>query len=362
MKSSPVSFTNSQTWFLQSGITTTTTSSTSEIKSRVPRKIIEGISSLIFPAITSINPLPISETFPETMRLDALRINTFQSDATDLTVLHMILLLFQQVVAPYKPTTEEIDTIKLESWGIMEDLAKSLKVVGRGVEKLENKSWRKGMEDVLLNLASRCQQLRLYNNSTGVAVTNLAGKFSSTHLSPLPDIKLISLLQSYFDNNIISTSALFKILRNRLESTLLIVINDQVSSTSTSSSTFATPSALGGRISIKMVQQAETDGRKSGPTGGCRNRNNTSTMVPQALMASCQQTQIRKNLTTQSNQMDIDEIKQEKEIISELELALKKSGLKVLEREVELLGKRIAKVVSFHLGVYTPFYETILEE
>lgn len=297
------------------------------------------------------------------MRLDALRINTFQSDATDLTVLHMIILLFQQVVSPYRPTSEEIDTIKLESWRIMEDLSKNLGVIGRGVQKLENEGWRRGMEDVLLNLASRCQQLLLLSTATS-ETTNLAGKFSSTHLSPLPDIKLINLLQSYFNNNIKSTSALFGILRTRLQSTLLIVINDQVSSTSTAAST-TTPSASSssvGRISIKMVQQAETDSRRSGPTGGCRNRNNTSTMVPQALMASCQQTQIRKNLATKSKEMDIDEIQQEKEIVSELELALKKSGLKVLEREVELLGKKIAKVVSFHLWVYTPFYETILEE
>lgn len=356
----------------------------------VERSVSEGILELIFRPSDASPPLsstPLSPTFsvtsadpsrpsspspsswslPETFQLDAYRLQAFHADAIDLTVVYMLLLLFQQLASPSRVTPEDLDLVRREIWCIMSAFAGShLSLVGPlagvgipagppgvGIKKLECPIWRSGMADVLLQIGARAKAVQSRSSSSSSSV----GREEEGHLAA-PDQGTIDLLGSYFETNLRADSRLFLLLQARLQETLGAVLVDEFEKEENAVAGWWLPRPA-----------AFVDSARSGSNGGCVTRP-TPLVVNARSMASRRGT--KRAHEEEGDESSEDEEGGEKRTRREVrrvgrggngvvEGALARNGLTALAAEVRVLGERVAKVASFHLKVYQAWYATLLD-
>lgn len=338
--------------------------------SQIDRVVCEGLLDLIFPAagaLKSTSDLPSPRSLPESLQLDSLRLQSFHADFTDLTVVYSLLLLFQQMCAPARPTILDIDTMRQEIWCIMSPNSATISNANgmsssgnsipntpsaAGNEKLSCPIWRKSMEDVLLQIGARASLIS--TRSSNNFLTQAESNFS---FLPPPSPDSLLLLVSYFNSNITSSSPLFRLLQSRLRATISLVLSEEFARESRGAAGLKNWWLPSSEISIDSLGSGAASNRRSTLLGGCRLRN-TEMNIGEGDMASSQQTQERKIIGAPSSEEDgIDVVLEDESLF---ESALRKNGLGPLSGEVQILGRRIARVASYHLQVYKPYYGTVL--
>ncbi|CAE7216440.1 unnamed protein product [Rhizoctonia solani] len=191
-----------------------------------------ALTSLVFspPAIVSTPPppttTPLSQRlphiapppgYPETLYLDHARLAGLTADAADLGVLYAVLMLFRQLVysGGRKVSLEDsvVDRVKREIWQVG-PVRLGLCFSGRKPgDDEEWEKWRSGMRDVVLQVAVRAEQVR-------------SGTFDSPKApAPLPDSKMLAMLESWTDTNLRPDAALAKLFKGRLTKAVEQVVN-----------------------------------------------------------------------------------------------------------------------------------------
>jgi len=360
--------------------------------------VAHGVLDLVFspqsPSSTPPSPRPDLSSFPalpETLQLDAYRLAHFHCDVTDLTIVYMLTLLYQQLALPARPSPEDLDLLRHELWCIISantgshcslsgsatsNIGIPQGPPGQGITKLDSEAWRLGMQDALLQVAARAQEAKLRSCS--------ATSTSNHGLNlPTPDQQMLSLIDGYFDVNARADSKVFQLLSQRLRGTLQAVVDEELSK----------EKALSDFEFVKWWTPVSAP--TSMRTGGRRTASGTSTIgndsfAPTASMMASTSPLVatrgikRSHSAEEEAETDYDIYPDENEgekrqrtgrsssvstrhgaphaphVPSQVDLIFSRNGLTSLTKEVRMLGERIAKVTSFNLSVYRPLYETLL--
>ncbi|BGP18094.1 hypothetical protein JCM10213_004756 [Rhodosporidiobolus nylandii] len=378
--------------WLSSGTSTACVKDLPRSMKGVDKAVVDGLLKLVFaPSPSSTAPtasLPALSTLPETLQLDSYRLQAFHSDAVDLTVIYQLLLLFQQLAFPARPSLTDLDSLRKELWCIMLSSTGAASTLvgpgasvqgipqgspGAGVGKLNTPAWRAGMKDVLLQVAARAKELQLRAASEMAGVSSSAS--SPSQLPPMPDAKTLALVASYFDTNVKPDSKLFQLLSGRVRDTVRAVVEEEL----------AKEQAQGPMGFASWWAPAVEPATMA--TGGAYPATSGSGGVrPEAsMMAST--TPVKRGKKRLSVDLDAEEASSDDEgekrqrtgrsssistrtglplapssaaPASPVDVALARNGLTALSSEVRLLGQRIAKVASFNLTVHRSFFEALL--
>ncbi|GAA5838793.1 hypothetical protein JCM11251_006740 [Rhodosporidiobolus azoricus] len=350
----------------------------------VDDRVVHGLLDLVFTAPTegiSTAPLPAVSALPSTLQLDSYRLQAFHADATDLSVLYLLLQLFQQLAYPARPSPADVDSLRKELWCIMTSSTGSVSTLygpaaavsgipqgppGQGAGKLRTETWRSAMQDVLLQVAARAEGLKNFAASPEAA----APSDSSAAVPPMPDAKTLALVTSYFENNVTPESKLFQLLQRRLRDTLHEVVVEELASemktgpTSFASwwtappepTTMATGGAYPGRSSAARANGFRPDSNMMASTEPSRSRSLKRAADTDDEESHSEDEVEKRQRTGRSSSVSIRKASQP----SAVDVALVKNGLMPLADEVRCLGSRIAKVASFNLTVYRSFYQALL--
>lgn len=236
---------------------------------------------------------------------------------------------------------------------------------GVGIAKLDSASWKEGMRDVGLQIASRATRIK----------ANLGS--STANLTKIPPAQTLALVDSYFNSHIRADSKVFQLLQSRLKSTLAVVLNEELADESNAQWWTA---AVGQPVVMA-----------SGRRGGCSVRS-TALIAEAKSMASSPTTAVRRGRKRSFGEDDCDiessdDDESEKRLRttkasttsrtqpaslppipstsnsndpSLIDTTLARNGLTSLSTEVRLLGERVARVTSFHLSVYVDYYRALL--
>ncbi|GAA5935618.1 hypothetical protein JCM3775_003367 [Rhodotorula graminis] len=386
----PGSFDRLRTWLHSSaaGVVKKDTPRALDSRELVEQALTHGLLDLVFPSGDAASSSPAA-ALPETLQLDSYRIQAFHSDAVDLAVVYLLTMLFGQLAYPARPTPADLDSLRQELWCIMASSARSPSSLagpagsiqgipqgppGLGSAKLENPTWRAGMQDVLLQVARRATELRLRATST-TATTSCAS-------SAVPDAETLALVASYFDSNVRESSKLFQLLQRRLRETLHAVVDEELAKevahgpmsftgwwapqvepgpmttggaqSSAGLAHFAgssRASSRGARPSADMMASTTPSRgvKRSCLDGGDNTGNSPSSSRTGGLD---ERQRRRRSSSSSSSSADVESAAQP----SLVDLALQRNGLVALSTEVKLLGMRIARVATFNLAVYRPLY------
>jgi hypothetical protein len=191
------------------------------------------------------------QLLPETLQLDAYRIQTLHADVTDLTVVYMLLMLFRELVGTNHARLDAsvLDDVRKEIWlflneagsragsggemasglsgtsvpcGRVDGPAAGINAGTAGLQKLECERWRQGMKDVLLQIAARAKSL------DGTHQTSALSEKRRTAL-PTPDSATLGVLSSWMDTNLRPRAKLFELMQARLRQTIAAVVEDESS-------------------------------------------------------------------------------------------------------------------------------------
>lgn len=341
----------------------------------VEQVVAHALLDLIFPSSdSSAPPSPSLCSLPESIMLDLYRLKTFHADSTDLTVMYLLSMLFQQLAVPARPSTEEVERLCKELWIVMTTStgspsalvgpAASIRGIpqgppGHGLAKLSSSEWRKGMQDVLLQLAARAKQAREADAPT-------------VSPAPLPDVETLKLVSSYFETNVKADAKLFQLLQKRLRETLELAVEEELAKEKERG-----PLAFAGWWQVPANAGAMMTGaaRRGSIVAAVNGQHGVR---PDAdLMAPTTPSRGRKRSLGDRDQdiecdsfLEFDVAEKRPRIepsptstrpsLSLFEAALQRNGLTPLSNEIRLLAGRIAKVASFNIAVYRPLYEPIV--
>ncbi|GAA5851632.1 hypothetical protein JCM9279_002522 [Rhodotorula babjevae] len=354
----------------------------------VEQALAQGLLDLAFPTVDAASPSSAT-ALPETLQLDSYRIQAFHSDAVDLSVVHLLTMLCGQLAYPARPTPADLDTLRQELWCIMASSARSPSSLagaaaliqgipqgppGLGTAKLENPTWRAGMQDVLLQVARRATELRERATSPSATMSGAA--------TTVPDAETLALVASYFDSNVRSSAKLFQLLQRRLRETLHAVVDEELAKEAAhgpmsfvgwwAPQVEPGPMTTGGaRTSSGLADSAgssRASSRGARPTAGM--------MALATPVRGVKRSHLdRDESTTSSRANGTDKRQRHRRSsssfstscgahaggqLSPVDLALQRNGLVALSTEVKLLGMRIARVATFNLAVYRPLYSAWL--
>ncbi|GAA5956171.1 hypothetical protein JCM3765_005480 [Sporobolomyces pararoseus] len=352
-------------------------------KALVNRTVAHGVLDLVFAPPTPVAPsapspsqssLSTLSALPETLQLDSYRLAHFHCDVTDLTIVYMLTLLYQQLASPARPSTSDVDLVRHELWcliasnmGSLPSLVDSPASVvgipsgpaGPGVDKLENESWRFAMQDAIFQVAARAQQAKLGHSSILVA----------------PDASLVSLVQGYFDANARPGSKVFKLLSNRLRQTLQVYVEEELAREKEKSdfdflNWWTVPA---GGFTMRTGHRRMP--ARAGAAGGERIGSFT---LQSDVMASSSPSRGFKRSHSEDNDTseELDDEGEKRQRIghsssisisirsvhspSNFDAILSRNGLTSLRTEIKVLGDRITKVTSYNLSVFRPLYDSLL--
>ncbi|GAA5886847.1 hypothetical protein JCM6882_005910 [Rhodosporidiobolus microsporus] len=349
----------------------------------VDSRVVEGLLNLVFTvpaAATSTTPLPSVAALPSTLQLDSYRLQAFHADATDLSVLYLLIQLFQQLAYPARPSPADVDSLRKELWCIMTSTTGSVSTLfgpaasasgipqgspGQGAGKLLSEPWRAAMQDVLLQIAARAKELQLRAASPADAAAAL-----SSAVPPMPDANTLALVTSYFDNNVRPESNLFQLLQRRLRETLNEVIIEELSQEKAKgpmsfaswwtppvkATTMATGGAYPTRSAASAAAGARPVASMMASTEPTRKRSLKRAAGSDDEESDSDVEGEKRQRTGRSSSISIRKALQP----SAVDVALAKNGLTALAGEVRCLGSRIAKVASFNLTVYRSFYQALI--
>ncbi|GAA5906609.1 Sok1p [Sporobolomyces salmoneus] len=316
-------------------------------------------------------------SLPETLQFDSFRLAHFHCDVTDLTIVYMLTLLYQQLAAPARPSPCDIDLVRHELWCIISSNTGSLPSLvdtpasvignpsgpaGQGANKLEDETWRTAMQDALFQVAARAQQSKLALSSPSSS--------SSTTSPPTPNRQLLSVVQGYFDVNARADSKVFTLLSARLRQTLEVYVNEELEREKKRSD----HEFLGWWTNTSGPVTMRTGHRRVPLAQG--GGGSTSTAPSSNLMASASHRGTKRS----HSEDDVEDLDSEDERekrqkltrsssisirhpqLSCFDSSLSRNGLASLSNEIKLLGDRIAKVTSFNLSVFRPLYLSLLSD
>lgn len=363
--------------------------------------VTHGVLDLVFspqtPSSTPPSPRPELSSFPtlpETFQLDAYRLAHFHCDVTDLTIVYMLTLLYQQLALPARPSPEDLDILRHELWCIISAstgshcslVGSSTPNVGipqgppgQGYAKLESEVWRQGMQDALLQVAARAQEAKLRDSSSSPPIQGSK--------LPTPDQKLLSLIDGYFDVNARADSKVFQLLSQRLRETLQAVVDEELSKEKArgdfefvkwwTTASAPTPMRTGGRRTANGAGAGAVGIDSFTPTASIMASTSPSVITRGTKRSHSEEEEEEANDDSSSVSSDDEGEKRQRtgrsssistrqalphasHVLSPVDLASSRNGLTPLIKEVRILGERIAKVTSFNLSVYRPLYETLL--
>ena len=223
--------------------------------SRYPRHlqvqiaVVKAIVDLVFDSPSSFPSPPSSppsspqvsstsrQAYPETLYLDHIRLTTLRNDAADFATLYMLLMLYRQLV--HSGSTQQVSSkvtlspddflaLKKEIWEIGPARLglcftckppTGLANYPGGVEKAaQMESWRRDMDDVVLQLTTRACEVR----SRAFKVPSPSPSSMSTDQqrplpSTAPDSSLLKLATSWTDSHLRADSPLSALMRKRVK-------------------------------------------------------------------------------------------------------------------------------------------------
>ncbi|GAA6023758.1 hypothetical protein JCM11491_006035 [Sporobolomyces phaffii] len=369
-----------------------------------PRRVVDqivahGVLDSVFSPLAPVLPLAptppssaptrrssLSTLLPETLQLDAFRFAHFHSDVTDLTIVYMLTLLYQQLSFPARPSPSEVDSLRHELWciissntGFTSSLVDSPASVvgipsgpaGQGSGKLEDPSWREAMQDAIFQVAARAQQTKL-------------GGTASESTPPPPEKRLVSFVQGYFDAHAKPESKVFQLLTRRLRESLELCVRDQLAREKHRGDFeflgwWSNPP---GDITMRTGHRRVANAEGRATTGGIGSFAPSSAMMASASPEAFHRGAKRAHMNSDDGlgALDDDEVEGKRRKVgqsssisvrhgqtwsgaaSRFDSTLARNGLGALSNELKVLGSRIAKVTSFNLSVYRPVYESLLSE
>jgi len=140
-------------------------------------------------------PLLSSSQLPETLQLDAQRMQILHSEVVDLSVVSLLMLLYRQLRSMKglaTPSAEQAEQTRREVWLLVNEnnvgLAQCKATVPTSIKKLESLAWKEGMRAVLLQIARRAHDS-----------------------ADSPSQETLNMLNSWMENNIKADSKLVSI-------------------------------------------------------------------------------------------------------------------------------------------------------
>jgi hypothetical protein len=177
--------------------------------------------------------------YPETLYLDHVRLSTLRNDAADLSSLYMLLMLYRQLVhsgatTPGSPkvavTQDQLLALKKEIWQIgparlgicfTRKPPSGLANSPRSAEKVaELVSWRNEMDDVVLHIATRADDVRSRSRPGAKSHLSASSSAPPDHRpvpSRAPDGALLKLATSWTDSHLRSDSPLSALMKKRVK-------------------------------------------------------------------------------------------------------------------------------------------------
>ncbi|GAA5934306.1 Sok1p [Sporobolomyces koalae] len=359
---------------------------TQDPASLVDRIVTQGVLDLVFSPQQTTTKSPSSlraefgetlSAIPEALQLDAFRMAHFHCDATDLTIVYMLLLLYQQLSSPARPSAEELDLVRHELWCIISPItgfapslvgpaASSIGIPqglpGVGVHKLENVEWRRAMKDALLQVAARVQETK-----------SRAGSATRSSILATPEPSLIALVEGYFEAHARSSSHVFQLLSKRLQNTLQAFVDEELACEKARSDyefiNWWSPSPQGASMRTggrRIDRSTAAEGSGFMPTSSMMASpcpiNNSKRGLKRSHSADDDEAQDDVKRRCAAHDIASNSIALDKTSASAFTSNLSRNGLGVLSDEIRVLGARITKVTSFNLSVFRPMYHRILSE
>lgn len=383
-------------WMQQALVTSSTEAGATSRSETVVKAFNSGMLQLIFdvpgslpvlspvatplgsPSSSSLNNT-FAAHYPETFQFDAYRMMTFHNDVSDLTIVYMLVLLFRQLCSTplddagplpasvSRIVQKQLKSIKGEIWCLVNDANLCLSSSGGlpstptaastssgsssssrvdrklflgsagGFAKLDHPRWRRGMQNVLLQVAAR---------ASAVQATARAGETDPSNVKvAAPWATTQKLLNSWMDTNLRAGSALHKICQSRLRDVVLGMLTEKVrhglSPSSSSSATSTVPSTSNEEMSRRKRLQSDDDmpsKRLKGDT--------CSSPTPASSTCSSETAPSSAAAASAGGAAAWD-------------TTLSRAGLEPFAAEIRLLSDRIAKVATFHLRVFRNLYEGI---
>ncbi|BGP49985.1 Protein SOSEKI 1 [Rhodotorula kratochvilovae] len=341
----------------------------------------QGLLDLVLPDAAG-PPLASVAALPKTLQLDSYRLQAFHADATDLTVVYLLTMLFGQLAYPARPSPADVDALRQELWCIMASSTKSPSSLagpaafilgipqgppGLGLAKLDNAAWRAGMQDVLLQVARRATEIR----------ARAAGEPATT-FAPLPDAETLALVGAYFETNVRASSKLFQLLQRRLRETLRVVVDEELAREKahgpmsftgwwvpqTAPASMTTGGArryvplhelASARPSSHAVRPDAGMMASPAPERGVKRSHLDGDDADESSSGSEDEGADKRQRTGRSSSISTRTAPIVAQL-SAIDAALQRNGLTALSGEVRLLGMRIARVAAFNLAVYRPLY------
>lgn len=328
-------------------------------------------------------PLPVgfatsTSSLPEILQLDGLILPSLSAAQVDLTVTHLLLLLFQQLACPIRVTPHQMIKMRDEVRTLLSTSPKS-SASPKGLAKLSHPAWREEVQSVGLQVAMRALRIK---NAVDEKTTFV------------PDLKTTSLVQNYLDSNLRADSKFFVLLQSRLRQTLNLIVDEELKKESatgvklwiapqllsttmaptTTTTTNGIPSVIAtgsasARIPSKpIVVSSGTRGiKRDVPDSATTSTSDSSpSLSPSDDQPSPRKRRSTDSLSSSSCSSPTTTIHTRSNPISSfttppsssslVDLSLTRNGLTSLEADVRAMGHRIASMASFHLCVYQAWY------
>ena len=175
---------------------------------------------------------PQLTSFPETLYLDASRIQLLSSDAIDATALYMFLLLYRQLIFSESTESAASDPPKVNDFDILR-LKREIRDIGttrlgccftrQALDHLESKvgnkdaeRWRIVKQDIVLQVAKRANDAR---NRTALSTSA-----PSSPIGDAPDERVLNVAQCWAESNMQEGSSLSTMLHNRLRDVVFTAV------------------------------------------------------------------------------------------------------------------------------------------
>ncbi|SCV73986.1 BQ2448_6416 [Microbotryum intermedium] len=339
----------------------------SSVRDRVSQSVSHGVLDLVF---SSVAPSSTQPALPFTFQLDALRLKTYRNEATDLTVVYMLMMLFQQLVPSSRQCVKDLlelrqcigSVISTANAEISQSTAtgktastesRAKAATMQGTVKFDLSEWRHELKQAGTLMASFATKL-------GATAKEVAPAGNSNMVHDMP-----TLVENYIDTHLRADSKLFLLLRSRLQASVTAAVQDELAR---ETETKGAPWWMRPPISPPPSQFSITlDPRRSRRTGCTSERSSDIVPVEVNLMAKSAPT----NRGTKRAPIDEQDCTEKRARYTapgtekidpplhspDLNTLLVRNGLTPLTDQIKSLGDRIAKLTSFHLAVHSDFYQ-----
>ncbi|KDE04646.1 hypothetical protein MVLG_04944 [Microbotryum lychnidis-dioicae p1A1 Lamole] len=344
----------------------------SAIRDRVSRSVLQGVLGLAF---SSVTPSPPQPTLPFTFQLDAFRLKMHRNEATDLTLLYMLMMLFQELVPSSRSCAKELLELRQCIAGV---ISTANAAISQNAPTVTTASTESRFKAATMQGTAKfdCDEWRHELRHVGQIMAGFATKLATTAVRYAPAINsntvhdMPTLVESYIQTHVRSHSKVFILLRSRLQGAVTAVVQDELAlGTEMKGAPWwmrPTVSPLASQTSITL------DPRRSRRTG-CTGERSMDIVPAEANMKAKAVSATRRG--TKRASLDEQECREKRARYSapntdkidlplhspDLNTVLVRNGLTPLADQIRSLGERLAKLTSFHLAVNSDFYQALLK-